>query len=86
LIMTCLNYTALAVLFIGCFYMHYFQRLNWFVYFCLLFSASVFVIHAVLILDVYVFIQNSLFLTFDAVGVVKMYRVKKNDNSSGKGE
>jgi len=82
LTVTVLNYIALGLLMSGLFYMHYSQKLNWFVYFCFVFSAVVFVVYAIYLTDVYVFIQNMLFLLFDGVGVVKMIKVKKNGNPS----
>ncbi|MHA1403793.1 MAG: hypothetical protein ACTSSI_08515 [Candidatus Helarchaeota archaeon] len=80
--MTCLNYVALIVLFSGCSYMHLTQKLNWFVYFCYIFSALMFAIYAVYLLDVYVLIQNTLFLVFDGIGVIKMLKVKRNGNNT----
>lgn len=75
------NYLALGLLFVGLFYMHYCQKLNWFVYFCFIFSAIVFIVYALFIIDVFVMVQNFIFLGFDGVGFVQMVK-KRNGGKS----
>jgi len=84
IILSILNYGALGLLFIGCAYMHCTQKLNFFVYFCYIISTIIFIIYAIYLFDIYVFIQNSMFLSFDAVGVIQMKKVKKNGHSNSK--